>query len=39
MNDHHEAVWHVRDESIRELHKENEALKRRIQLITARIQA
>ncbi len=38
MNDHHEAVWHVRDEALRELHKENEALKRRIQLITARIQ-
>jgi hypothetical protein len=38
MNDHHEAIWHVRDEALRELQKENEALKRRIQLISARTQ-
>lgn len=38
MNDHHEAVWHVRDEAIRELYKENEALKRRIQMLSSRIQ-
>jgi hypothetical protein len=38
MNDHHEAVWHVRDEAVREYVKENEGLKRRIQLIASRVQ-
>jgi hypothetical protein len=37
MNDHHEAIWHTRDEALRELHKENEGLKRRIQLISSRV--
>jgi hypothetical protein len=31
MNDHYEALCHVRDESVREMVRENEALKKKLQ--------
>jgi hypothetical protein len=36
MNDHYEALCHIREESVRELSRENDALKKRVQALTAR---
>jgi hypothetical protein len=38
MNDHYEALCSIRDESTRELQRENESLKRRLQILTLRAQ-
>jgi hypothetical protein len=36
MNDHYEALCYIREESVRELAKENDALKKRIQVLSTR---
>lgn len=38
MNDHYEALCNIRDESTREFQRENESLKRRLQIMTLRAQ-
>ena len=38
MNDHYEALCQIREECTRELLKENEALKKRLQVMTLRAQ-
>ena len=38
MNDHYEALCQIRDEGLRECQKENEILKKRIQMLTLRVQ-
>lgn len=38
MNDHYEALCQIRDEGARELLKENESLKKRLQVMTLRAQ-
>jgi hypothetical protein len=39
MNDHYEALCHIRDESVRDLVKENESLKKKLQLAALRAQS
>ncbi len=38
MNDHYETLCAIRDESTKELLKENEALKKKVQILSARMQ-
>ncbi len=38
MNDHYEALCHIRDEGVREMSKEIESLKKRLQVMTLRAQ-
>jgi hypothetical protein len=38
MNDHYEALCHIREEGVREMARENEALKKRLQLMALRVQ-
>jgi hypothetical protein len=38
MNDHYEALCHIRDEAVKDIMKENDALKKRLHLMSLRAQ-
>ena len=38
MNDHYEALCHIRDEAVKDIMKESEALKKRLHLMSLRAQ-